>query len=185
MQCHSCRHHSTLSSIISNGWHHCVIRSGHCPLRLPRLKPGGSDPLPLSCFRLRDRRFTVRGHLRWPIHRQSQAEACSGGTAAVTTAASLSAARGVCAGPRPQRVVPLACVGGGEHHVQDTLVLLPAGAIDRGTPKHDSVGKVLQEYSCTGGRNRQAERAIHPLAQAAGLSGPLSVTDNHKLAKGK
>jgi DNA processing protein len=30
-------------------------------LRLPRLKAGESDRLPLSCFRLRDHRFTVRG----------------------------------------------------------------------------------------------------------------------------
>jgi hypothetical protein len=30
-----------------------------------------------------------------------------------------------------------------EHHVQDTFVLLPTGTIDRGTPKHESVGKVL------------------------------------------
>ena len=70
----------------------------------------------------------------------------------------------------------LACVGGVEHYVQDTLVLLPEGALYRRTPKHDAVGKVLQENSRTGERNRQAERAIHPLTQAAGISGPLSVT---------
>jgi hypothetical protein len=34
---------------------------------------GGSDPLPLRCFRLRDQRFIVRGHLRWPVHRPSYA----------------------------------------------------------------------------------------------------------------
>ncbi len=33
-------------------------------LRLPRMNAGGSDPLPLSCFRLRDPRFTVRRGLR-------------------------------------------------------------------------------------------------------------------------
>ena len=53
------------------------------------------------------------------------------------------------------------------------LVLLPKGAIYLGTPKHDSVGKVLQKHSRTGARNRQGERAIHPLAEAEGLSGPF------------
>ena len=30
-----------------------------------------------------------------------------------------------------------------EHQVQDTFVLLPVGTVYHGTPKHDSVGKVL------------------------------------------
>src|SRR5262245_55468258 len=54
-------------------------------LRLSRMNPGGSDPLPLRCFRLWDQRFTVKGHLRWPVHRQSLGY---GGTGAVTTPAS-------------------------------------------------------------------------------------------------
>jgi len=57
-------------------------------LRPSRLNAGGSDPLPLTCFRLRDLRFTVRGCLRQPVHRPSRGY---GGTAAVTTAASPSA----------------------------------------------------------------------------------------------
>jgi hypothetical protein len=48
-----------------------------------------------------------------------------------------------------------------EHHVQSTFVLLPVGTIDHGTPKHDSIGKVLvdsiahQLLAC-------GRRAIHP-----------------------
>src|SRR5258708_20703609 len=56
-------------------------------MRLPRLKAGGSDPLPLSSLRLRDQRFTVRGRLRRPVRRPSL---CYGGTGAVTTPASVA-----------------------------------------------------------------------------------------------
>ena len=55
-------------------------------------------------------------------------------------------------------------------------MLFPTGAIYRGTPKHDSVGKVLQTYSRTGGQEAASEDAIHPLAQAEGLSGGERVT---------
>jgi hypothetical protein len=50
-----------------------------------------------------------------------------------------------------------------EHPVQATLVLLPAGALYRGTPKHDSIGKVHTHriahlvLACERG-------SIHPLA---------------------
>src|SRR5262249_22043203 len=42
-------------------------------------------------------------------------------------------------------------------------------------PNTIGVGKVLQEYSRLGERNRQGERAMHLLAEAEGLSGPFSV----------
>ena len=52
-----------------------------------------------------------------------------------------------------------------EHHVQGTLVLLPAGAIYRGTLKPDSVGKVLSDripqllLACgRGGRHPQPDK---------------------------
>src|SRR5262249_43823482 len=38
-----------------------ILAAGIRLLRLPRLKPGGSDRLALSCFRLRGQRFTGRG----------------------------------------------------------------------------------------------------------------------------
>jgi hypothetical protein len=57
----------------------------------------------------------------------------------------------------------------GWHLVQSTLVLLPAGAIDRGTPTYDAVGKVLLSYSGTRERNRQAEKAMHPPLETGGL----------------
>ena len=54
-----------------------------------------------------------------------------------------------------------------------TFVLFPVGPLSHGTPKHDSGGKVLQQHSRTGARNQQGKRAMHPLAQAEGLSGPF------------
>src|SRR5258708_6281102 len=59
----------------------CLVAHPH--LRLPRLQAGGSDPLPLSGFRLRDHRF--RGRPRRPVRRPSLGY---GGTSAVTTLAS-------------------------------------------------------------------------------------------------
>src|SRR5260221_9006137 len=67
---------------------HCIATpsSRHwVGLRIPRLKAGGSDLLPLNCFRLRDQRFTVQGRPRRPVRRPSL---CYGGTSAVTTPAS-------------------------------------------------------------------------------------------------
>jgi hypothetical protein len=57
----------------------------------------------------------------------------------------------------------------GRHLVRSTLVLLPAGAIDRRAPTYDAVGKVLLSYSGTRERNRQAERAMHPPLETGGL----------------
>ena len=54
-----------------------------------------------------------------------------------------------------------------EHHVQSTLVLFPVGTRSHGTPKHDSVGKVLREDSHHCARKRQGERG-------KGLSSPGS-----------
>ena len=42
--------------------------NGGVDLRLPTMNDRGSDRLPLSCFRLRDQRFTVEGCLRQPVH---------------------------------------------------------------------------------------------------------------------
>jgi hypothetical protein len=39
----------------------CTCTGFASNLRLPRIHPGGSDRLPLNCFRLQDQRFTVRG----------------------------------------------------------------------------------------------------------------------------
>src|SRR5215467_3159607 len=78
----------------------------------------------------------------------------------------------VCAGTRPTEwcfSVAWSTLSNG------TFVLLPVGTIYHGTPKHDAVGKVLGTHSRTRGSNRQGERAIHPLAEAKGLAGPLSV----------
>src|SRR5260370_11222067 len=78
--------------------------------------------------------------------------------------------------------------GRNEHHVQDTVVLLPTGTIDRGTPKHDSVGTVLSgsiahlircspagEAACIpcpeeAGPSAPAREVTLPLAEARGLS---------------
>src|SRR5260221_1785850 len=67
-------------------------------LRVSRLQAGGSDPLPLSGFRLRDHRF--RGRPRRPIRRPSLGY---GGTSAVTTLASPATV-----GDRSYRV-PVSC----------------------------------------------------------------------------
>ena len=37
------------------------MTDGVAYLRLPRIHPGGSAPLPFRCFRLQEQRFTVRG----------------------------------------------------------------------------------------------------------------------------
>ena len=60
-----------------------------------------------------------------------------------------------------------------QHRDNGTVMLLPVGPIDHGTPKQDGVVTVLPLHSRIGARNRQSERAIHPLAQAEGLSGPF------------
>src|SRR6266436_1477334 len=50
-----------------------------------------------------------------------------------------------------------------------TVVLLPRGPIDPGTPKHNSVGKVLRKHSRTQGRNRQGERPCIPWLKPRGF----------------
>src|SRR5260221_3188637 len=60
-----------------------------------------------------------------------------------------------------------------EHHVQDTFVLLPTGTIDRGTPKHDSVGTVLSGSIAHLIRCSPAgEAAFIPCPEEAGPSAP-------------
>jgi hypothetical protein len=79
----------------------------------------------------------------------------------------------VSAEPQPQRVVYLACV---QHHDMGTVLLVPVGPLSHGTPKQDGGVKMLQHYAHTGARNRQGERAMHPLAQDQGMHGPFSVS---------
>src|SRR5258706_6614718 len=68
-------------------------------LRLPRIHPGGSDRLPLTCFRLRDQRFPVqRGQVSGFSRAISAGPSTgrtrsSGGTLPVTSRASPSAVR--------------------------------------------------------------------------------------------
>src|SRR5258708_22780395 len=60
-----------------------------------------------------------------------------------------------------------------EHHVQDTFVFLPTGTIDRGTPKHDSVGTVLSGSIAHLIRCSPAgEAACIPCPEEAGPSAP-------------
>jgi len=60
-----------------------------------------------------------------------------------------------------------------EHHVQDTFVLLPTGTLDRGTPKHDAVGKVLSGSIAHLIRCSPAgEAAFIPCPEGAGPSAP-------------
>src|SRR5258708_36334267 len=60
-----------------------------------------------------------------------------------------------------------------EHHVQDTFVFLPTGTIDRGTPKHDSVGTVLSGSIAHLIRCSPAgEAAFIPCPEEAGASAP-------------
>src|SRR5258707_12964705 len=60
-----------------------------------------------------------------------------------------------------------------EHHVQDTFVFLPTGTIDRGTPKHDSVGTVLSGSIAHLIRCSPAgEAAFIPCPEEAGPSSP-------------
>src|SRR5258707_7558255 len=64
-----------------------------------------------------------------------------------------------------------------EHHVQDTFVFLPTGTIDRGTPKHDSVGTVLSGSIAHLIRCSPAgEAAFIPCPEEAGASAPRKET---------
>src|SRR5258706_3840258 len=77
----------------------------------------------------------------------------SGGTAAVSTAASPLGCEEVLVwgqSPGEWYVSPAR-----QHHVHATVMLLPVGPLHHGTPKHDSVGKVLPNYSHLYARNRQ------------------------------
>src|SRR5258708_27237394 len=81
---------------------------GYAVLRLPRMNAGGSDRLPLSCFRLRGTIASQFGAVSGgPSTGRTRGP---GGTLPVTGRASPSAVGGVCAGTMPQRVVPLARV---------------------------------------------------------------------------
>src|SRR5262245_15889078 len=79
------------------------IRRTDVVLRLPWIYPGGSDPLPLSCFRLWDRRFTAQG---------IRPRAISGGPSTVraeaTVAPTLSPRRPVPAARRLLLIAPTA-----------------------------------------------------------------------------
>src|SRR5260370_36672044 len=64
-----------------------------------------------------------------------------------------------------------------EHHVQDTFVFLPTGTIDRGTPKHDSVGTVLSGSIAHLIRSSPAgEAGFIPCPEEAGASWPANLT---------
>src|SRR5258707_3967790 len=69
----------------------------------------------------------------------------SGGTAAVTTAASPVGCEEVFVWGRSPGELYVSPAR--QHHVQETLLLLPVGPLHHGTPKQDSVGKVLQNSS--------------------------------------
>src|SRR5258707_12812630 len=113
------------------------------------MNAGGSDPLPLSCFRLRDQRCTVRGGVR-PYRAVSGGPSTaehvgSGGTAAVTTAASPWGGEEVLVwgqSPGEWSVSPAR-----QQHVHATVMLFPVGPLHHRTPKQDAVGKVLPTSS--------------------------------------
>src|SRR5260370_10536949 len=64
-----------------------------------------------------------------------------------------------------------------EHRGQDAFVLLPTGTIDRGTPKHDSVGTVLSGSIAHLIRCSPAgEAAFIPCPEEAGPSSPARET---------
>jgi hypothetical protein len=56
-----------------------------------------------------------------------------------------------------------------QHHVQETVMLLPVGPLYHGTPKHDSVGKVLENYSHLCARNRQVRTPFIPWLKPRGF----------------
>jgi hypothetical protein len=107
-------------------------------LRLPHMHAGGSDRLPLRCFRLQDQRFTVRGRLRRPVHWPSEAQAHSSGTLPLT-----SDQQGQPCGWKEVFVRGLArqgptewCISGACSTVCNaTVVLVPRGPIYPGTPQ--------------------------------------------------
>src|SRR5258707_11231040 len=147
-------------------------------LRLPRIHPGGSDRLPLTCFRLRDQRFPVqRGQVSGFPRAISGGSSTgrtrsSGGTLPVTSRASPSAVRRCLCGDLVTEVSDELYVSPAVLHRDiGTVMLVPVGPLYHGTPKQDGVVKVLPIYSHAGGRNRQAERASHPLTEDRGHSG--------------
>src|SRR5258708_30057750 len=71
-----------------------------------------------------------------------------------------------------QRVVPRACV---EHHVQSTFVLFPVGTVYHGTPETRFSWQGATNLFSHKDKKRQSEHAIHPLAEAEGLSGGEAV----------
>jgi hypothetical protein len=128
-------------------------------LRLPRLKPGGSDPLPLRCFRLRDHRVTVRvapgpsqaarplaergpSLLQWHRCWYHSGQPCGWEQVCV---------RGLASQCPTEWCISVAC------STQSTgpFVLVPVGPIDHATPTHDAVGKVLQSHARTSEHTRQ------------------------------
>ena len=120
---------------------------------------------------------TLQGRLRRPIHRPSYAEAHSGGTLPVTSRASPAAGRRCLCGDWhanappscASRVRAAPCATG-------RLCLYPGDRFTLEGRKHNSVGKVLlvpilAQADGTG----TGEWAMHPLAEAKGLSRPFSV----------
>jgi len=147
-------------------------------LRLARMHAGGSDRLPRRCVRLRDQRVTVRGRLRRPVHWPSEA-AVAPGLLPWHPACDRQGQPGgweevcVCAGtstPMSHRVGHLGCV---EHRVP------PHGcACTQATVVPCNAENTMQLARCESsmlapGRATGKRRAIPPLAQAEGLSGPL------------
>ena len=91
----------------------------------------------------------------------------SGGTAAVTTAASPCGCEEVFVwgrSPGEWYVSPPR-----QHHVHGTVMLFPVGPLDHGTPKHDGVGKVLQNSSHLCARTRHGRTPFIPWLKPRGF----------------
>src|SRR5260221_3629314 len=91
----------------------------------------------------------------------------SGGTAAVTTAASPSAVRRCLSGAE----APASCTSRlpGSITSKRRCCFYPVGPLHHGTPKYDSVGKVLQNSSHLCARNRQVSTPFIPWLKPRGF----------------
>src|SRR5260221_6493888 len=91
----------------------------------------------------------------------------SGGTAAVTTAASRLGGEEVFVwGQSPGEVYVSPAR---QQHVQATVMLFPVGRMYHGTPKQDAVGKVLQNHSHLCARNRHVSTPFIPWLKPRGF----------------